>query len=276
MTLTYEGIRPGRTGGTDGKQTTAQLVQGFHGDENTTEYDVLIHPSAIKWGSAHPTIPFCWCNSVRADQSSNGRNEWTLTAGYSSAIELNENPLFEPAAIEWDGDNFEEPLIYDRNDDACVNSAGDLFENLFRERTRRVVTVTKNVAAIPAWIIDTEDAVNSAIFNLDGIEIGIEKAKLRPPSISRKQIRNGIQFREMKMVFTLRKDTWKVKVVDAGFRYKDGTERKRITNDDGSDVSQPVCLDGSGGVLANPTPSTIVYREFDGYPSYDFNLLPLV
>lgn len=273
MSLTYEGIRPGRRARNDGKQITAQLIQGFHGDSTTSEVDVMTHASAIKWGSAHPYIPFCWCNDVDVQQ--NGKLEWVLTANYSTLIELNENPLFDPAYIEWDGDNFEEPLVYDRNGDAVVNSAGDQYENLFRERTRRVVTVTKNVATIPDWIIDNEDAVNSAIFSLDGISIGIEKAKLRPPSISRKQVRNGVTYREMKMIFTLNKDTWVTKAVDAGYRYKSGTERKRIVSDDGSDVTQPVCLDGTGLVLSNPTPATIVFNEFDTYPTYDFNLLPL-
>ena len=57
--------------------------------------------------------------------------------------------------------------------------------------------------------------------------------------------------------------------------YKDSTSRKIIVNDDGTLPTTPVCLNGSGAVLANPSPTNAVFGSFNIYPAYDFNLLPL-
>lgn len=275
MALEYNGLKAGRRGKITAGAQTGVLVQLFQDDTGaSTEADVYAHASCIKWGSAHPVIPGAYCNDIDILQAS-GKNGWEVTASFTTERVLNENPLFDPAEIDWEPDNFEEALVVDRDGNAVCNSAGDLYEDVFRERSRRLVTVEKNVATVPDWIITAEDAVNSAAFFLDGVSIGVGIARLPAPSISRKQIRNGVTFRRLRMIFLLKKDGWADQRVDAGYRYKSGTERLRITNDDGSDVTQPVALDGSGAVLANPTAATIVFNSFNVYPSYDFNLLPL-
>jgi len=198
------------------------------------------------------------------------------TATWDSSVEIGENPLFEPAEIEWDGENFEEVLIVDRQGYAVLNSAGDPFENAMRERTRRVISVTRNVASIPDWIITAEDAVNSSAFVIDGFSVAAGLAKLGAPKIGRWQSRNGTAYRTMHMQIKLNKNGWNFKPLDAGYRFKDGLdERRRIVNDDGTDVTTPVCLDGTGLVLSNPSPASAVYGDFEQYPEYDFNLLPL-
>ncbi len=60
-----------------------------------------------------------------------------------------------------------------------------------------------------------------------------------------------------------------------GDETKSGTDRKIITNTDGTLPTSPVCLNGSGAVLANPSPVNAVFGAFNLYPAYDFNLLPL-
>lgn len=226
-------------------------------------------------GSVHNDDPGAWCVDLDVKQVG-GWTTYEVTATYDSTIELNENPLFKPADIEWDGENFDEALVFDRDGNAVLNSAGDPFLDAMRERTRRVVTVTKNIAAVPTWIITAEDAVNSAAFLLDGFTIPAGKARLGAPRLARWQTLNSVRFREMTMRFILNKDGWAYQPLDAGFRYRNGAnELVRITSDDGTDVSHPVCLDGSGAVLSNPTPATAVYGSFNGYPAYDFNLLPL-
>jgi hypothetical protein len=71
------------------------------------------------------------------------------------------------------------------------------------------------------------------------------------------------------------KNGWKLSLLDAGYRRKDGTQRKIITNSDGTLPTMPVPLDGSGAVLSNPTPATAVYREFTVYETKAFSSLPL-
>jgi len=226
-------------------------------------------------GSVHDDDPGAWCVDLDV-RATDGWTVYTVVATYDSTVEMSENPLFQPVDIEWDGEQYDEALVIDRNGDAVLNSAGDPFLDARRERTRRVVTATKNIAAVPSWIITSEDAVNSSAFLLDGFTIPAGKAKLGAPRLGRWQTRNGVRFREMTMRFTLNKDGWLYAPLDAGFRYRNGSnELTRIVSDDGTDVSQPVCLDGSGGVLSDPTPATAVYGSFDIYPAYDFNLLPL-
>ena len=200
---------------------------------------------------------------------------WIATANYDTQVAYEINPLNDPADIQWDGDNFEEVAVFDRNGQACLNSAGDPLQDLFRERSRRIVTVIKNVSAVPSWIITNEDAVNSSSFTVDGFSVPTGKAKLSAPRLGRWESRNGYTFRQMTMVFKLNKDGWASQPLDAGFRYKNGTRRDIITNSDGTLPSTPVALNGSGAVLANPSPTNAVFLSFNLYPAYDFNLLPL-
>jgi hypothetical protein len=48
-----------------------------------------------------------------------------------------------------------------------------------------------------------------------------------------------------------------------------------ISLDDGTEPSTPALLDGSGGVLSNPSPSTAVFKTFNAYKTRTFSSLPL-
>lgn len=279
MAVTYIGPMPDGEEGTNelGVRRYTRQFSLNTSSELDGPYAVGSHPSLPKVGSAHYEDSGAWCRSLRvARATAKDKFNWIVTASYDSSFELTENPLSQPAQISWDGENFEEVAVFDRDGKAVLNSAGDPFENLFRERTRRVVSVVKNVAAVPDWILNSEDAVNSALFLLDGFSIPVGKAKLAAPRLGPWQSRNNTRYREMTMVIKLNKDGWAAQPLDAGFRYKSGTDRKIITNTDGTLPTSPVCLDGSGAVLANPSPVNAVFGSFNLYPAYDFNLLPLI
>lgn len=278
MTVTFkeENSEDRQARNTRGVRTYTRSFTLTTNSDDDGPYAVGSHASLPVIGSAHDEDSDAYCHEIDI-ACVGGKAVWKATYHYTTELNvIDPNPLFEAAIIEWDSDNFEEVAIFDNAGNATLNSAGDPFEDLMRERSRRVVTVTKNVASVPTWIIDSEDAVNSAIFTLDGVSIPIGKAKLKAPRIGRWLNRNGIAYREMTMVITLNKDGWALTPLDRGFRRLDGLgDYVRITNDDGTDVSAPVCLNGSGGLLASPTPATAVYLDFDVYPAYDFNLLPL-
>lgn len=238
-------------------------------------YAVGSHASLPKIGSVHPEDSLAWCVGLDV-QNTDPWKGWTVTATYDSTIELNENPGFDPAEIEWDGENFEEALVYDLNGDAVLNSANDPFENAFRERSRRVVTVTVSVLAVPTWIITAEDAVNSGPFLLDGITIPTKKAKLSAPRLGRWETRNGVRFRKMTMTIKLNKDGWNYQPLNAGYyQILAGGDHVRCRADDGTDVINPVPLSAVGVQLVSPTPATATYGDFDIYPALDFTTLPL-
>lgn len=278
MTVTLlEEIAGARTGkNTKGVRTYTRAFSLTTSSQSEGPYAVGSHASLPVIGSPHDEDPFAYCYDIDISNT-NPWKGWTATYQYTTEQGISDpNPLFEAAVIEWDGEQYEEVAIYDRDGDATLNSAGDPFEDLMKERSRRVVTVVKNISSIPSWILDYEDAVNSSAFTLDGFSIPTNKARLKAPRIGRWQNRNGIAFREMTMIITLNKDGWASTPLDRGFRFKNGSgDRIRITNDDGTDITQPVCLDGTGLVLSNPTPATAVYASFNLYPAYDFNLLPL-
>ena len=279
MTVTYVGPLPDSETGTNDLGVRRYTRQFHLTTTSTTEgpFAVGSHPSLPRIGSLHYEDPGAWCRSLSvARMAPKDKHNWVVTANYDSSFELTENPLSQPAQISWDGENFEEVAIFDRDGNAVLNSAGDPFENLFRERSRRVVNVVKNVSAVPDWIITSEDAVNSAVFLLDGFSIPVGKAKLSAPRLGPWQVRNNTRYREMTMVMKLNKDGWAAQPLDAGFRYKSGTDRKIITNTDGTLPTSPVCLNGAGAVLANPSPTNAVFGSFNLYPAYDFNLLPLI
>lgn len=279
MAIVYNGIRKRSAKNNKGTRSYT-IVKQFtcETQADANEYLVGSHVNVTPIGRSHDTDPLAWCVSISVDgpDASEGFANWTVTEEYDSTYELAENPIFEPAQIEWDGENFEEVVIYDRNRNAVLNSAGDPFENLMRERGRRVVTVRKNIANVPTWIINAEDAVNSAAFTLDGFSIPTNKAKLGAPKLGPWIYRNNIRYREMTMQIKLNKDGWNAQPMQVGFQYRtDAGKLVKAVSEDGTDPTNPVCLKADGKLLANPTPSTAVFGDFNIYPAFNFSSLPL-
>jgi len=279
MAIVYNGIRK-RSGKNSKGIRTYTIVKQFTAETqaDANEYLVGSHPSVTPIGRGHDTDPYAYCINISVDgpDAQDGFANWTVTEEYDSVYELAENPVFEPAQIEWDGEKFEEVAVYDNTGDAIINSAGDPYENVMRERTRRVVSIRKNVSSVPTWIITAEDAVNSSAFTVDGITVPTGMAKLGAPKLGAWQIRNGIRYREMSMQMTLNKDGWNLQPMEVGFRYRNGSgDLVKAVSDDGTDPTNPVCLKADGTLLANPTPSTVVYGDWDVYPEFNFNTLPL-
>ena len=71
---------------------------------------------------------------------------------------------------------------------------------------------------------------------------------------------------------------WQTVTQDAGFReinLFDVTKRINILNEDGSEPTAPVLLDGSGSPLTNPSLDNAVYVRTDVYNEKSFSVLPL-
>jgi hypothetical protein len=144
--------------------------------------------------------------------------------------------------------------------------------------SRRVVTVQKNLTAVPTWILDYQDAVNNDAFSVDGVSIAIGQAKMQLVTVGPVQERNGTLFRQVNFQIQFQRDGWAVDILDAGFREKDpadSTKRIAITLDDGTDPSTPVLLNGSGSKLDDPTPATAQFITFSAYKERAFSSLPL-
>jgi hypothetical protein len=280
MTITYKGEIPaGRQARNAlGIRTYQRQFRLLTDSRSDGPYAIGSNASLPSIGSAHPEDASAWCRelTVENDEPYTG---WIVTANYSSERELSETPTSDPAYITWDSEQFQRPVLYDNTGDAVCNSAGGLFDPpAMMDDSRRVVTVQKNLSAVPVWILDYQDAVNSDQFTVDGVTIAIGKAKMQRVSVGPEDIRNGITFRQVTFTIHLQRDGWNLEVLDAGFIRKkpsDLTARESLYLDDGTEPAGPQMLDGSGGILSDPTPANAVFLSFDVYKTRTFSSLPL-
>ena len=227
-------------------------------------------------GSLHPEDSNAWCVSLRVENS-NPWKGWTVTAEYTSEREITEDPTAEPAAITWSSEQFQRPVIDDNSGNAVVNSAGDPFDPpIMRDDSRPVITISKNLAVVPVWIMNYQDAVNSDAFYVDGVLVGAGLAKVQSVSVGEVQRRNGIMFRVVNLVIHLQRNGWLIEAQDVGFRELGTGGRQNIINDvDSERPSAPVPLDGAGAHIVSPTAATNVTLSFSVYSTQFFSALPL-
>ena len=268
MALTFLGEDPGSRSVTHslGEITARRVLQWESSSQSDDEFDVLADANCPNVGSAHPRYSSLWLQS-RTVNNVNPWKGWQVELSYSSKVELSETPTSDPIRISWGTEQFQRPLVFDKNGDAVVNSAGDPFDPPpMIDDSRRTVTIRVNVASVPSYISSYQDTVNSDQFVIDGFTVNIGQAKIQSITVSEPQVRNETTYREITITMHIQKDGWKIEPLDAGFREIDGAGRKNIVNSiDGEEPTSPVPLNGSGVVLAAPTPSTAVFLEFDAY-----------
>lgn len=281
----------GRSGDIQGIQSTAVRRWRVHTTANTDDqYTIYANTSGIipRGFEPHPNNLILTCRSVTITEDDDKKNWWIAEAKYSAAPvgeserqeEEIENPLARPAKIRWTTAAYQRAIYKDRDGNGIMNSAGDYFDPVVEiDESRWVATVSKNVSSVPSWLIDYTDAVNSDSFSIGGLTVEVEKAKLSQIDISELQNENGVDFYVLTYAIEFKKDGWKVVLLDQGLRKKVSGVQKDITvaDDDGNEskISSPVPLNGSGGVLSDPTPANAKYKEFNVYTAKTFTVLPL-
>ena len=227
-------------------------------------------------GNTHPEDANAFCISLQVENT-NPWAGWTVTANYSDERTIDDTPTDDAASISWGSEQFQKPAVFDLSGNLIVNSAGDPFDPpAMMDDSRRVVTVEKNLAVVPTWILDYQDAVNSDAFTVDGVSIGIGKAKMQNVTVSPRQRRNGTTFRTVTFTIHLQRDGWLLDILDAGFREKVSGGRRNIKNNgDGEAPTAPVPLDGNGQPIDDPTPTNCVFLQFAVYKTRPFSSLPL-
>jgi len=282
--ISFKEIHSGRDGADElgAEQAVRRYTRVFRAvtDSNTDEAaTVLAYQSCPSLGSIYPHDISAYCRRVRARNESFSKRVWIVTCAYSSEYEREENPLADPAHITWNSEQFQRPCYEDRNGKAILNSAGDYFDpTIEADDSRWTVTVRKNLAWVPSWLLNYRDAVNSTSFQLDGITFSTGQAKMQAIQIGPWQERNDISFRVISMTMHLKREGWALRILDQGFREKDPQTRELsdITNDkDGNKPTVPALLNGQGQALVDPTPENAVILSFDLYEERDFRFLPL-
>jgi hypothetical protein len=278
MTVTFiEEIAEGRTAtNTKGARSYTRKFKLKTSLNSEGPYAVGSDANLPVIGSQYPDDSGAWCVSLEVSQFS-GRFGWIVTANYSSERELAQDPTNDPAEISWSSEQFQRPAVFDNSGNAIVNSAGDPFDppNMMDD-SRRVVTIQKNLATVPSWILTYQDAVNSDTFSVDGISIAAGLAKIQSVTVGPVQKRNGTSFRTVTIVMHLQKDGWLLRPLDAGFRERVSGELQNIRNSGDDELpAAPVPLNGSGSALANPSFTNNIFLQFSVYETKAFASLPL-
>jgi len=80
-------------------------------------------------GAAHPNNASATCRRRRGRNESFSPKVWIFVCSYSTEqrFEPTDNPLNDPADIQWETQQFQKVITEDRNGDAIVNSAGQPF-----------------------------------------------------------------------------------------------------------------------------------------------------
>ena len=276
MTITYRGeLAEGREAtNLKGVRTYTRVFIFTSSVDTEDAYDVGSHASAPVIGGAFEDA---WCISSNV-RCVSGRFGWHITAQYSSELELATNPVNDPAKITVSTEQFQRPIIADRLGQSVCNSAGDPFDpQEAMDDSRRVISIQKNVAAHPSWILSMQDTVNSDAFTVRGIVYAIGTGKIQRVSISEEQSRNGTTYFVLSYEIYCRRDGWLYEPLDAGFRElnDDGDLVNIVNAGDTLQPSAPVPLDGSGKVLANPSLTNNVFRSYVIYPTASYASLPL-
>ncbi len=249
--------------------------------ETNTNFDTAVEATASGTpviGDEFPSDDKAFCQNVSATQESFSPRVWLVTCSFSTEQELASNPLDDPIKFIWGTEQFQRPYFKDRNGKAILNSAGDPFDPPVEgDDSRTTVTITQNVSSVPAWFLLVRDKLNSAAVSIGGISVGTERAKIQKVSASDQKFRGNTDYITIGATIHVQSESWQKSILDAGFREKSGSQMKSILNDDDKTrISSPAPLDGSGGVLSNPTTTNAVFRDFDIYGTFDFNELPFI
>lgn len=235
------------------------------------------------YADTHPADSTCYATTLTASQRDETPFAWIITVGYSSERELNENPESDEVMVSWTSEIYQEPVFKDVSGDGIMNSAGDYFidPTPTRESAHLIAKIRANVASVPAWVLSYQNAVNSGPITIGGLAIGAGLAKMQRLEIGERQLRGVYPFYEVSFEVHIHSEGWRLTPLDAGFRYLVGGLPVQIKIDDtgavsstGDEPTTPIPLNGSGGVLAGPTPETAVFSDFQIYPELDFTVLP--
>lgn len=241
---------------------------------------------------SHPELPQATAREISIQNLEETPLVWRATVTYSSEPITKEeedeheisDPLSRPPKISIDRENFEVAVTEDRDGKAILNSAGDPFlDPIIWPSTRKKFNVTFNSATIPAWHDALEGMVNDGdVTIVKGGTATVYAANsllFIPGNISDLKDEDGTTYMEISFALLHNRRGWTVRLLDAGLYQVVDDVRTRIQVENDSqelvDVSEPVPLDGAGAVLANPTPATAHFNDFEIAEEGDFSILPL-
>lgn len=233
-------------------------------------------------GYTYPAYPFASVRTVSCKRATGGIYIYTAEYSDKNSSEkkaTDENPLNDLPIIKPSAGMITRTMTRDINGKPILNSAGDPIIQTFEDNTIGL-SVTSNVPYVPAQFMALRNKRNASSFTVGGVLISAKAARFVLPSnwVSEPKARNDVSYLEFTYELLLDEvDLHDGRPLDAGFRWKYSTSPLKIitiVNEDGSEPSEPILLDGLGGILDDPTPDNAVYLLAEKYPLADFSILP--
>jgi hypothetical protein len=211
----------------------------------------------------------CYCKSVGPArlilQSLDGaEGVAVLPVQYVENIWIATSPLDQPDVVTWQLSEEAKEIMFDKDGEAIVNSAGDVFDSLASVNVATLsCTITGYRSTYQLPPVSNYHIVNSDTFSIDGISIGVGEARLVGAEARLEKV-NGFDVIAHSWFLKFRA-THDLEIVDMGMRERSGGSLVNILDENGVEVTTPYPLDGSGVALARTyNPSTdLVTRTFD-------------
>jgi hypothetical protein len=212
---------------------------------------------------AYPGEPWAYADAVTVSPT-NSPKIWDVKVNYTDP----DDPLAKPNEIAWSFATSREPIDLDFNGDPILNSAKETYDPAtMLDIDDIILRVKRNTAYFnPVTALDYKRAVNSVSFY--GFDPGIARCKNWEGTLQRG---GPSQWYSENLIFQFRKDGWKRRKLDQGFRSLVNGEYKQVVDKAGKVLSEPSLLDGAGVLLA--AGATPVYNEHEFYTPLNFNLI---
>ncbi len=275
---------------TTGGKTVTRTLQALCDSKNDGPATVQAHASCpvkgstYSYGSESDATLVCTGVSIEPVPGDDGypfSKVWKIDATYSNQVDTaslgddEDNPLDDPAVIEWSSSVYQVPAIVDRDGNALVNGANEAFDppHLLEEH-RPVCIITRNEATYNAAIANEyANAVNSDVFA--GIQPGY--AKMLPPR-ARRLTRGSYTYWEVVYEIEISKRQYNpTGILAQGFKYRPAAgdqEQNYIDPATNQPPSSPILLNLNGTKADDPLGNGAlpVFHEFNFFPEKPFGV----
>ena len=236
--------KPERQGGVNREGVyTAVKVYHVRVDDPDDDVATVILGTGIVPNQLHPDpqLPAI-VDEIDANQTGDDRVDWEVVVRYTSDVGEDEkdpdNPLNDLPEIDWSSRPYSEVAEYDNFGVEILNSALRPYEPPIEvEKVDWVVSYSVNLGAVPSFLLQYENAINTDPFIIDGFPVDVNQGMIKGLRIGRREIRNDIPFRRVALEVHLREDTWIERRVEMG-------DEALIDDQDPSQGWKPITMKG--------------------------------
>ncbi|MBX3450602.1 MAG: hypothetical protein KF777_13625 [Planctomycetaceae bacterium] len=238
-------------------------------------------PRLQRW-QPHPEEPGYYVDRFEAEQHNNTRF-WFLDVTYTD--QMVKNPLAERASVTMRSQALSSYTLVDHKGRLMLNTAGDPFEPQEKKEVIWVLSVKKNVADFPDWLLDYPEVINTDAVRIRNRTYPPKSLAVAGITIDDYQEENDVEFLPLTLELHYRKATWQTFVPSRGYQERYELERtagqppefakRRIVLPDQSFPNEPQLLNKDGAWLPRPRPQDVHILKFQIPEDRPFSVLPL-